>query len=89
MRASTRRLLLVGLLIGIVLAVLVETSEGIPARFRLALLPVALAAVIGGLVETVSLGRAEWQRKRPSRADYARTVVLFFSGLVLAVVALG
>jgi hypothetical protein len=89
MRIVTRGVLIVGATVGIVLAVLADAETGGAATFRLAVLPLALAAVIGGLIETVVLGRAEWRRVPPTRRDYARTVALFLLGLVLASLALG
>lgn len=88
MRIVTRNVLIVGAIVGIGLAVVADAGT-VASSVRLAALPIALAAVIGGLIETIVLGRAEWQRVRPTRRDYVRTVALFLAGLVLAALALG
>jgi len=82
----TARILLVGLIAGVLLAL---ASGGTSlSGWRLALLPVALAAVVAGLLGTVRLGRAEWRRSRPPRGDYARIVGLFAGAFLLTVLAL-
>jgi energy-converting hydrogenase Eha subunit A len=88
MQTVTGRVLGIGAIVGVALALLTVTDAGDASALRLAMLPLALAAVIGGLLEAVALGRAEWQRARPTRRDYARTVALFVAGLVLTVLAL-
>jgi hypothetical protein len=89
MRIVTRNVLFIGVIAGIALAVLSDAGIGSGPTIRVVVLPIALAAVIGGLIETVMLGRAEWQRVRPARRDYVRTVAFFLVGFVLAAFALG
>jgi len=71
-----------GLGLAFVSVVLADAGAGLLVRG--AALPLALSLVVHGLLGVLALGRAEWRRAAPRRADYLRVVVRFAVAFVLA-----
>ncbi len=55
--------------------------------WRALALPVALGAVLAGIVELIALARAEWHREPPAPRRYFTVLGLFLIGFVLTVIA--
>jgi hypothetical protein len=85
MTRSARAALLLGVLVGCAGALL--AGDAATASWRALALPVALGAVMAGIVELVALARGEWRRERPPRLRYLCVAVLFVTAFLLTVIA--
>lgn len=79
----------IALALGAVLGVvgLSLAGQGASSPWRALALPVALGAVLAGILELGSLARAEWQRERPFSRRYFWVAGLFAAAFILTVVA--
>jgi hypothetical protein len=79
----------VALVLGVVLGVggMALAGGGASSAWRALALPVALGAVVAGILELLALARDEWRRERPSSRRYVAVTCLFVAAFVLTVAA--
>jgi uncharacterized membrane protein YozB (DUF420 family) len=85
MTRPARAVLALGAVVGVLGALLAGPSASSP--WRAVVLPLALGAVLAGIVELLALARAEWRRERPASRRYLTVATLFIAAFLLTVVA--
>jgi hypothetical protein len=85
MTRAGRIALLAGAALGI-LGLLIAGDVAVEP-WRVVALPLALGAVVAGIVELGALARGEWRRERPTAVRYLRVAALFVLAFLVTVVA--